>query len=274
MSLLISSLNSGSNGNCYYIGNQQEAILIDAGLTCKETEIRMMRLNLSMQKVKAIFISHEHTDHVKGLSVLANKYKLPVFITDKTKLGCSNLEKINTQAFTAYLPVQIGDLSITAFPKFHDAVDPHSFIVEGNQVTIGVFTDIGKNCERVEYHFKKCDAVFLEANYDADMLEKGNYPFFLKNRISSGHGHLSNHEALDLFVKHRSDQLQYLLLSHLSKDNNHPDLVKNLFETNTKNTSIIVASRYQETPVYAVSSSSTTEIKKRVKKHSVQLEIF
>ena len=254
MSLFISSLNTGSNGNCFYIGNGNEAILIDVGLSCKETELRMQRLNISMSSVKAIFISHEHSDHIRGLPVIAKKYQLPVYITPSTLLGLKQqLQQHLVNTFTAYAPVQIGNLEVVAFPKKHDAAEPHSFIIRCNAVTVGVFTDIGQHCYDVISNFKQCNAVFLEANYDEEMLNNGRYPYFLKNRIRGGDGHLSNAQALDLFKTYKSAQLSHLLLSHLSKDNNCPDLVERLFTAHALGTEIIVASRYQETALYHIS---------------------
>ncbi|MBC7903148.1 MAG: MBL fold metallo-hydrolase, partial [Gemmatimonadaceae bacterium] len=130
MSLQIASINSGSNGNCYYIGNNTEAVLIDAGISCREVEKRMERMGLNINKVKAIFISHEHTDHIFGLPVISRKYKLPVYITGNTlKGGKQKIEPSQVYHFSAYQPVTIGEITITAFPKHHDAADPHSFIV-------------------------------------------------------------------------------------------------------------------------------------------------
>jgi phosphoribosyl 1,2-cyclic phosphodiesterase len=249
MSLQFTSLNSGSNGNCYYIGNDSEAILIDAGLSCRETERRMKRLDLNMQNVKAIFVSHEHIDHVRGLAGIADKYRMPVYVTAATQKGCYHLKPEHTISFTAHEPVNIGALSITAFPKFHDAADPHSFIITCNERIVGVFTDIGKPCENVIANFKKCHAAFLEANYDTDMLANGNYPSFLKQRISGGVGHLSNAEALEIFIKHKPSFMSHLLLAHLSKDNNDPELVQRIFEDVAGETSVMVASRYEEMAV-------------------------
>jgi len=255
MALFITSLNTGSNGNCFYIGNAEEAILIDTGLTCKETEIRMQRLSLSMSKVKAIFISHEHGDHIKGLPVIAKKYQIPVYITMNTLIrGKQQLQLDLVQSFSAYCPITIGGLSITAFPKKHDAAEPHSFIVCCNGITVGVFTDIGGHCEHVINNFKQCHAAFLEANYCEDMLNNGSYPYFLKNRIRGGNGHLSNKQALELFMAHKPSYMSHLFLSHLSKDNNCPDLVKRLFNEHANGTEIIVASRLQETAVYHISA--------------------
>lgn len=255
-SLYLTSLNSGSNGNCYYIGNAEEAVLIDAGLSCRETEKRMCRLGLTIKKVKAIFISHEHGDHIKGLEVLSRKHQIPVYISTGT-LGQSSL-KLDphlVQPLIAGKPILIGALRVTSFMKFHDAADPHSFTVESNQTCIGIFTDIGKVCDNISTHFKRCHAAFLEANYDEVMLENGRYPYHLKNRIRGGKGHLSNKEALDLFISCRPEYMSYLFLSHLSADNNHPDLVRNLFRGQATNTNIVIASRYQETPVYTVYGS-------------------
>ena len=253
MALFITSLNTGSNGNCFYIGNDEEAILVDAGLTCKETEIRMARLSLSMSKVKAIFISHEHSDHIRGLPVLAKKYRIPIYITPPTFIsGKQQLPPELLNPFFAHVPIHLGNLKITAFPKKHDAAEPHSFIVCCNEVTVGVFTDIGGHCEHLISNFKLCNAVFLEANYDEEMLDRGRYPYFLKHRIRGGNGHLSNRQALDLFLTHRSSHLSHLFLSHLSKDNNCPDLVHRLFHEHANGTEIVVASRIQETALYCI----------------------
>jgi phosphoribosyl 1,2-cyclic phosphodiesterase len=275
MSLFITSLNSGSNGNCYYIGNDSEAVLIDAGISRRETEKRMKRLGLSMSFVKAIFISHEHSDHVTGVAGLSKKYQLPVYITHSTLLSSGlPVEKRLVYPFRAHETISVGTLSITPFPKFHDASDPHSFVVSDSHVNIGVFTDIGSPCEHVINHFKKCHAAFLEANYCEDMLMNGRYPQYLKNRISSKHGHLSNNQALGLFVNYRGSQLSHLILSHLSKNNNRPELVDKIFNKWAGNVKIVVASRYKETPVFCIESFQHAEERKSVALSPVQLSLF
>ncbi len=251
MSLFITSLNSGSNGNCYYIGNADEAVLIDAGISCRETEKRMKRLELDIKKVKAIFISHEHGDHICGVETLANKHQLPVYITPATLTnGRLRISQHLVHSFTTYQPVQIGALSVLAFPKLHDAIDPHSFVVSGGGINVGVFTDIGTPCKHVTDNFSKCHIAFLEANYDEDMLQNGRYPVHLKRRISGDNGHLSNRQALDLFIQYRSEFMTMLYLSHLSKDNNAPHLALEMFAPHAGDTDVVVASRYKETPVY------------------------
>lgn len=264
MPLYIASLNSGSNGNCYYVGNNTEAVLIDAGLSRKETEKRMQRLGLPIKNIKAVFVSHEHGDHIFGLESLAAKYNLPVYITESTLNNCRLQIKAELiHFFQSNERIRIGALTIKAFTKLHDGCDPHSFVVQDDEdVCIGIFTDFGKACEQIIYHFKQCNAVFLEANYDDDMLASGNYPYFLKRRIGSDYGHLSNTAALKLFCTHRSKALTHLILSHLSKNNNCPELVEKLFTPYAGNTKIIIASRYHETEIFSIHRLSFNAAKK------------
>lgn len=275
MSLFISSLNSGSNGNCYYIGNDQEAVLVDAGISCRETEKRMKRLGLEMDKVRAIFVSHEHGDHITGVPGLSKKYKLPVYITPAT-LNDSRLplEPSLVNSFEHETPVTIGRLSVIPFRKHHDAIDPHSFVITQDELKIGVFTDIGACCNEVKKYFRECDAVFLESNYCHDMLEKGRYPYYLKKRISGGKGHLSNTEALELFSKFRGQQLKYLILSHLSNNNNDAELVNRLFTAQAGSTHIVVASRHKETGVYHIDKTVPTVSSQNKEITQVQLSLF
>ena len=254
MSLFIASLNSGSNGNCYYLGNDSEAILIDAGISCREIEKRMRQLELDMYKVKAVFVSHEHSDHIKGIAVLSRKYKLPVYITLNTLSHSGlNLDKEMVRHFSINEQIGIGSISVASFFKRHDACDPCSFIISSNGIKVGVFTDIGFACENVINHFQLCHAAFLESNYDEEMLENGRYPYHLKRRIRGGLGHLSNKQALDLFLKYKPAFMSHLLLSHLSQNNNSPELVSELFNNNRGNVEVVIASRFKPTPVYHIS---------------------
>ncbi len=274
MPLFITSLNSGSNGNCYYIGNENEAVLIDAGISCRETEKRMKRLGLDMNSVRAIFVSHEHSDHITGIPGLSKKFQLPVYITDATLRSASiPIEEHLVQLFFPQQPVTIGNLTITAFPKCHDASDPHSFVISDSGVKVGVFTDIGNSCSNVIQHFSQCHSVFLEANYCEDMLATGSYPYYLKKRISGGNGHLSNKQALELFTQHRAKYLTHLILSHLSRNNNSPELVERLFNKEANGATIIVASRHHETPVYCIAHESGC-LPKPVSARHIQLSLF
>ncbi len=275
MSLFIASINSGSNANCYYVGNMTEAVLIDAGVSCRETETRMHRLGLSMKKVKAIFISHEHGDHIGGLRSLTKKYPVPVYITPSTlRDGKLSLRESMVHSFRAHESVLIGNLSITAFPKVHDASDPHSFIIEHQQVKVGVITDIGIACENVIRYFKQCNAVFLESNFDDYMLETGRYPLMLKNRIRGGKGHISNKQAWELFNNHAPSFMSHLILSHLSLHNNTPSIVQNLFKTNARQTQIIIASRKECSEVYHIENTSAAMNYKAKSARASQLSLF
>jgi phosphoribosyl 1,2-cyclic phosphodiesterase len=179
------------------------------------------------------------------------------------------LEKHLSKTFTHTSQIAIGDMEVYAFNKFHDAVDPYSFMISCSGVNVGVFTDIGRPCANLIHHFKQCHAAFLESNYDDVMLQNGNYPYFLKQRITGGLGHLSNKEALDLFKTHRSSSLSHLFLSHLSKNNNCPKLVQTLFDDHSEGVKMVVASRFEETPVFHISGDvnlSSKHISKTVSK--------
>lgn len=277
MALYITSLNSGSNGNCFYVGNSQEAVLIDAGLTCKETEWRMEQAGLNMHHVKALFISHEHADHIKGLETIALKYSLPVYCSsithNQTILARS---KANFNYFSDECLVTIGGLTVLPFKKYHDAKDAHSFMVSYNNTNVGIFTDIGRVCSNVIKYYLQCHAVFLEANYDEEMLANGSYPYFLKQRITGGLGHISNKEALEMVLQHKSKQLQHLLLAHLSKNNNCPNLVQQMFKTALPKMDVQVAGRNAATPVLTVRQNNVvvrTKFSQR-NKHELQLCLF
>lgn len=257
MSLYIASLNSGSNGNCYYVGNDKEAVLVDAGISCREIETRLKGLGLAMANIRAVFISHEHTDHIKGVGLLSKKHQLPVYVTERTrKHGHIKLEKHLSHTFHGSAPVDIGTLRVTAFSKQHDAADPYSFMVSGNGVNIGVFTDIGTPCSNLVHHFRQCHAAILESNYDEEMLASGNYPYYLKKRISGGQGHLSNTQALQLFLQHRPAHMQHLLLAHLSKNNNHPDIVSSLFQPHAGTVQVSIASRHCASSLFYIATDN------------------
>jgi phosphoribosyl 1,2-cyclic phosphodiesterase len=273
MALFIASLNSGSNGNCYYIANGDTAVLIDAGISCKETEKRMKRLGLSLKKVKAIFITHEHTDHIFGVERLSKKYQLPVYITPATVLhGKLKIEEHLVRSFQKDEHIQVDELVVIPFAKIHDAIDAHSCVVTDHDVRVGVFTDIGLADENLINHFAQCHAAFLESNYDEHMLENGSYPWPLKNRIRGGRGHLSNKQALQIFLNHRPTFMSHLFLAHLSRQNNTPKKAKELFDAVAEHTKIIVAPRDKPTALYQIRSS--TKMNNRFVIENTQLQLF
>lgn len=219
----ICALASGSNGNCYYIGNEEDAILIDAGITCKQILCRMEERGLDPRKIRAVFISHEHSDHVRGIRVFGKKLDIPAYLTMKTynSLYFTN-QPLAVKYFEPDEPIRVASFTIFPFLKNHDASEPTSFRIECKDLNIGVFTDIGTPCSNVTSQLNKCNALFIETNYDEKMLWEGNYPYHLKKRIGSEVGHLSNKQAFDLLNEHACEELQCVFLSHLSGENNTP----------------------------------------------------
>ena len=242
--LEICALASGSNGNCYYIGNENEAVLIDAGIYYKHLVKRMNEAGLSLSKIKAIFISHEHSDHVQGARVCSNKLRVPVYFTKKTLdvLYKRHLPEV-IRIFEPDIAVEMGNLKVFPFRKMHDAADPCSFRIEFNGFSTGVMTDIGETNEILQSEFSKCRVVFLETNYDKDMLWNGSYPLYLKQRVDSEIGHLSNIQALELITQHASTNLKYLFLSHISKENNSLEKILHTFSGLNGKYRIITTSR-------------------------------
>lgn len=258
MALYTASINSGSNGNCYYISNGQDAVLIDAGLSCRETETRMKKMGLNLAKVRAIFITHEHNDHIKGAQLLSSRYNMTAYLNHKTHYS-SHL-KFKPELYRRIEHgevIDVNGITVTGFSKRHDAVDPYSFVVSYSGITVGVFTDIGAICDNMKHYMGQCHAAYLESNYDEDMLERGRYPIHLKNRIRGGLGHLSNKEALDFFLAHKPDYMTHLFLSHLSKDNNDPELALQLFRQHAGDVQVHVASRYEHSEVYHIAADAT-----------------
>ena len=186
------------------------------------------------------------------------------------------IEQHLIHSFQHASPVMIGALSVTAFRKSHDAADPHSFIIRAYGISIGIITDIGYACKEVVHYFSQCHAAFLESNYCDDMLANGYYPLHLKRRIAGNEGHLSNTQALELFRNHRSKHLQLLILSHLSKNNNKPELAASVFQPHAGNTQIVVASRYEPTPLFCIEQTQAAgpSAKKRILKNQNQLSLF
>lgn len=239
------ALASGSNGNCYYIGNERDAVLVDAGISTKKILLRMDEAGLQPEKIRGIFISHEHSDHVHGVRVLSKRLGVPAWFTQRTLEALKFGEQPElVQLFTPDRPVTLGSLVIHPFLKRHDAAEPCSFRVEHDDWHVGVFTDIGEACSKVVQHLRKCHALFIETNYDEKMLWDGSYPYHLKNRVASSVGHLSNNQAFELIRDHAGPELVHVFLSHLSGENNRPELAEECFQSLTDRFNVRLTSRH------------------------------
>lgn len=225
----ISALASGSSGNCFYIGNEKSAVLVDAGISAKQILGRLSSIKGDSSKIKAIFITHEHSDHIRGADVLARKLNIPIFATKatiKNSFLCSNVDLI--RSISKNSTTEINGLSIEAFSKSHNAADPVSYNIHEKKM-ISVITDAGHACQNIKKHVADCDFLFIESNYDEKMLEKGPYPYFLKKWIGSDTGHMSNRQAALCTLEHGSAKLKRVVLSHLSKVNNTPEVAFKTF---------------------------------------------
>jgi len=219
-----SILASGSSGNTCYIETGKASVLIDAGLSGRETERRLGLLGKSARNLDALIITHEHSDHIKGAGPLARRFGLPLYINRKT------LEKGQRTMGNLPKPVivrtgqtlTIRDLTVETFTKCHDAADPLGLILSFDGTRMGLVTDLGRSTRLVVDRLRECNALIVEFNHDQEMLEEGPYPLDLKRRIKGPDGHLSNKQAGDLVRKVCHDNLNYLVLAHLSKANNNP----------------------------------------------------
>lgn len=236
--LSICVLASGSKGNAIHVSDGHTAILVDAGLSGIEIQRRMQAADLSMADLNAIVVSHEHSDHVRGVGVLARRYGLPVHITADTEQAArgaiGHLPDINH--FRIGRAFAIGDLTLRPFSTSHDARDPAGFTISTNGCKIGIATDLGIATGMVKQHLTGCALLVLEANHDPTMLIEGPYPWPLKQRIKSRSGHLSNEASGELLAELAHDTLRHVILAHLSETNNTPEKARETVEQTLRNT--------------------------------------
>jgi phosphoribosyl 1,2-cyclic phosphodiesterase len=247
----ICALASGSNGNSYYIGNEREAILVDAGISTKQLLLRMKSRDLDPQKIRAVFLSHEHSDHARGIQVLSKRLAVNIWMSKRTWSSLPvYFRPPYVKLFEPGETVTIGSFEVHTFLKNHDAADPCSFRISQGDKNIGVFTDIGSPCDQVKQALSECQAVFMESNYDEKMLWEGAYPWPLKQRVASDVGHLSNVQALQLVQEHAHPRLECLFLSHLSQENNTPAIAFSAFEPLHSKMEVKLTSRHEASDVY------------------------
>ncbi len=228
--MLCLSLNSGSNGNCYYIRTEKTKILIDAGISGKKVRERLYSVNEDTTGIDGLFISHDHRDHICSAGIYTRMFDIPLFVTRNT-YSCGNgyLGSIKTiEHFKAGEIISIGDLTVQTIKTPHDGADPVMFIVSNMKHRVGIFTDLGHCFPHLLRAISTLDIIFIESNYDDEMLKNNReYPEVLKRRIRSSAGHISNFESANIIRAHASSRLKYVVLSHLSENNNTPTLAYN-----------------------------------------------
>jgi phosphoribosyl 1,2-cyclic phosphodiesterase len=239
MGVCLSVLASGSRGNSAIVSSTRTRILVDAGISCRETFKRLKAEGNDPCSLAAIVITHEHCDHIYGLAVLARKLKVPVFMTGATHqawvramrdengktAGLTRLE-----VFSSGHSFQIGDIQVTPFTIPHDAADPVGFTFRAEGVKLGFATDLGYMPASVKDHLRGCDVLVMESNHDVEMLRVGPYPWSVKQRVMSRVGHLSNDALAEFFAKDYDGGAAYVVLAHLSEQNNHPELARRAAE--------------------------------------------
>jgi phosphoribosyl 1,2-cyclic phosphodiesterase len=227
------SLSSGSCGNCYYLGNAHYGILIDAGLGPRVIRKRLAEYGIELSAIMAILITHDHYDHIKSAGYLGEKMHIPVYATREVHRGIANCPMIsnNLNGSAKYIekgkPFQIEELRITAFDVPHDSNDNAGYFFEFDGQRMTLATDVGTITEEVASYIGKANHLVIESNYDEEMLQNGRYPLYLKRRITSGTGHLSNRQTAEFIANNFTPELRNIWLCHLSGDNNNPELAFN-----------------------------------------------
>ena len=223
------SIASGSSGNCIYAGTDRTHILVDAGISNRRIELGLKELGLKAEEVDGICLTHEHSDHIAGLSMYLKKHPVPVYATEGT------LNQIRKALSVPYAeeflipieadrPFSVGDMEVTPFAISHDAAEPVAYRISGGESQVAVATDLGTYTPYVVQHLQNLNAILLESNHDIHMLETGPYPYYLKQRILGDQGHLCNENAGRLLSEILNDRMTHVLLGHISKENNYPEL--------------------------------------------------
>lgn len=253
----ICSLASGSSGNSVYIGNESTHLLVDIGISKKRAKEALETIHVDPTSLSGIFITHEHADHISGLGVMTRGYKVPIYTTKKTwdvlqkKNSLGKIDESLVRFIKADEPFFIDEIEIMPFRSYHDAIDPMCFSFTYRESKIGFATDLGVYDDYITEHLSGSNILYLEANHDIKMLEAGPYPYYLKQRILSNLGHLSNDASSQLIEEVYHEELYHIILAHLSHENNHPDIayitaermIEKLFDISGHRTALSVAKR-------------------------------
>lgn len=248
------SIASGSSGNCIYVADENTSILIDAGISKKRIVEGLASIDVDVNTISGILVTHEHSDHISGLGVMSRAYNIPIYGTRETLQAVDSHKSTGTINRELYRPIMpddefcINTLTVKPFSTPHDAVNPVCYTIESEDKKVSIATDLGEYNEYIISNLENSDVVLLEANYDKNMLQVGPYPYSLKQRILGNRGHLSNENSGQLLRTILSDKLKYIILGHLSKENNYPELAYQAVKVELKellndNVSLAVANR-------------------------------
>ena len=263
MRIRFMSLASGSSGNCYYLGTDTYGILIDAGIGIRTIKKRLKDVSIPMENIIAVFVTHDHADHIKSVGVLGENLFLPIYATSRTHVGINKsycmTQKLGVSAkiLEKYQPMKLRDFTIESFEVPHDGTDNVGYCIEADGKTFCFITDLGHITPIVEKYILRANYLVIEANYDAEMLKMGPYPPYLQERISSQYGHMCNSDTAAFLATHWGPHLYNIWLSHLSRENNHPDLAYKTVELSLKQAGIIVG---KDVELIALKRSAPSEL--------------
>lgn len=241
------SFGSGSSGNCYYLSTGTDGLLLDAGVAIRKLKKYLHDYDIKIESVKNILVTHDHADHIKSVGALSTEYNIPVHATREVHEGIGRNYSVHKKVPVSLAHViekneqiKIGDFLVTPFSVPHDSSDNVGYRVEHDGVVFCLMTDVGHVTEEMKTYIGEANYLVLEANYDEEMLKVGNYPQFLKDRILSPNGHLSNRECGEALANNATSELRHVWLCHLSEENNHPVLAQKTVEQVLRSYGIVV----------------------------------
>ena len=221
----LAALGSGSRGNGLLVEHGQTCLLVDCGFSLRATRDRLRELGRSIEELSGILVTHEHSDHIRGVQALSQRYQIPVYMTHGTARHRGVSEVQGRRLISGQQRFTLGEIEVQAVTVPHDAREPCQYVFEAAGCKLGILTDLGHVTPQIEQHYSDCDGLFVEANHDEDMLAQGPYPPSLKRRVGGNWGHLSNAQARGLLQNLSLGRLQHLVVGHISEKNNAPDLV-------------------------------------------------
>ena len=240
------SFGSGSSGNCYFLATPTDALLIDIGVGLRGLKKQCKDYGVSLSDVHHILITHDHADHIKSVGSFSNDYVIPVYATREVHEGINRNYSVTKKVprgmvcdLQKNVTTQVGDFQITPFGVPHDSADNVGFFIEAGDTNFCIITDAGSVTDEMKEYIRRARHLVIEANHDEEMVQRGPYPQFLKDRILSTTGHLSNASCGKVLAENMSEQLEHIWLCHLSEENNHPELARKTVETVLRSYGII-----------------------------------